>query len=192
MAHRVYSTEGVVLKKEGVGEKSISALILTPDFGLLRLRAQSARAGEGKLRFALEPMTYGLFSFVSGRFGARLVGAEAHEHLLPANLHAARISLGNITRLLVRLLPGEEGHASLFQAMLVGFRFMRDASEEKMGEAECMLVLRVLKELGYLPEDPQLERFALAPLSEGLLYELESMKPHAIRTINKALSETGL
>jgi recombinational DNA repair protein (RecF pathway) len=192
MAHRVYTTDGVVLRKEGVGEKSISALILTPEFGLLRVRAQSARGSEGKLRFALEPMTLGTFSFISGRFGARLVGAQAHEHLLPDNLHASRGALGNITRLLVRLLPGEEAHQSLFEAIVEGFRFMKSSSESHIPHAECALVLCILRELGYLPEDQKLARFAEGTLSVELLTELEHAKPHAVRTINQVLSSTGL
>ncbi len=192
MAHRIYTGERVVLKKGAVGEKSLSALMLTPEFGLVRVRAQGARGSEGKLRAALEPMTFGVFSFVSGRYGARLVGAQAHEHLLPLHLHAARGAVGNITRLLVRLLPGEEGHPALFAAIVDGFRYMRASSEIQIPHAECALVLRILRELGYLPEDPLLARFAEGSLSEKLLSELEQTKPHAIRTINQVLSSTGL
>lgn len=192
MAHRIYTQEGVVLKKEGIGEKSISALILTPDFGLVRVRAQSARDAKGKLRFALEPMTLGIFSFVSGRHGARLVGAEAHEHLLPLQLHEGRRALGSITRLLVRLLPGEEGHKDLFAGIVNGFRFMKDSPSSHIAHAECALVLYILRELGYLPDDPLLSRFASSPLTIELLAELEHTKPHAVRTINEVLSSTGL
>lgn len=192
MAHRIYTQDGVVLKKEGIGEKSISALILTPDFGLVRLRAQSARDPKGKLRFALEPLTFGSFSFISGRHGARLVGAQAHEHLLPLQLHAGRRALGSITRLLVRLLPGEEGHRDLFKGIVDGFRFMKDLPEGQIAYAECALVLSILRELGYLPDDPTLSRFASVPLSTELLAELEHTKPHAVRTINEVLSSTGL
>ena len=192
MAQRIYTDHGIVLVKEGVGETSLSALILTGSYGLLRVRAQGARAGKGKLKTALEPMTLGEYSFVSGRFGARLVGAEATEHLLPREMHAGRRALGNIARLLIRLLPGEESHKELFSSVVEGFTYMREASQEEIAHAECALVLRILRALGYLPEDPQLIRLTESSLSPELLAEVAGAKSHLIRTINQALSSTGL
>ncbi len=192
MAERIYSSDGVVLKKEGIGENSLSILLLTPTHGLVRLRAQGARKGLGKLRFALEPMTFGHYSFIDGKYGMRLVGAQASEIALPPALSGSRRALGNITRLLVRLLPGEEGHEKLFTSVTQGFKYLRSCEEVLVQHAECVLVLTILRELGYLPEDPLLMRFAADSLSDELVREMGEAKPHAVRTINRVLAESGL
>lgn len=192
MAQRVYTTEGLVLRKEGVGETSTSVLVLTPGFGLVRMRAQGARRGEGKLKSALEPMTLGDYSFVAGRHGAKLVGAHAHEMLLPAELHDSRRVAGNLARLSVRLLPGEAHHPELFEGLVRGLRFLRTAEAEVLASAECAMVLFMLRVLGYLPEDPALSRFATSELSRELVEEVAASKAHAIKTINQILLATGL
>jgi DNA repair protein RecO len=192
MAQRIYTTDGLVLRKEGAGETSLSALVLTEDYGLVRMRAQGARMSKGKLRFALEPMTLGSYSFVSGRFGARLVGAQAHEFLLPLHLSAARRVCGNLTKLALRLLPGEEHHAELFSGLVRGLRFLARAEPEVLPAAECAVVLHMLKVLGYLPEDPALARFATADITEQLVEEIAASKTQTVRMINAILMETGL
>ena len=191
MSYAIYSTSGFILGSQPTGEASKTYLIYTEHFGLVRARAQGARLLSGKLRYSLEPMTHGMFSFVDGRYGMRLVGTESFGVLLSSD-RRSRASIGNIVRLLTRLLPADEAHPKLCALVRDGFVFMNTCAHENLMHAECALVLSILRELGYLPDDPQLMRYAQEPLSHPLLVEFGSIKSHAIRTINQVLSESGL
>lgn len=192
MAEKIFNSEGIVLMKQYTGEANASVLVFTSEYGLVRLRAQSARRSTGKLRYALEPMTLGYFSFVRGSQANRLIGAEAHTTLLnPLRVYARRAT-GNIGKLLLRLMPGEEGHPELFSLVKEGFQFMAGCEDGDLPEAECLLVLSLLSKLGYLSEDATLARFAEGAPNHALIAEIRSVRPHAVRTINHVLSLSGL
>ena len=56
-----------------------------------------------------------------------------------------------------------------------------------------LLVLRVLANLGYLPEDAALAPFLLdSRFSKELSEEAHAVRPYLVRTINESLSHTGL
>ena len=192
MAEKVYTSKGVVLLKQAFGEASISALILTEDFGLVRVRAQSARLSKGKLRYALEPLTKGEFSFVRGKEMYRLIGQEVEERLLNNESAQSRRALGQIGRLLLRLMPGEDVHPNLFRIVCGGFKFISTCENTDIPDAECMMVLSILGALGYLPEDASLSPLAARPLSEEVLHEVKGLRPRAVKIINAVLSESGL
>ncbi len=192
MAQKVYSSRGIVLMKQGMGEANTSALILMEAYGLVRLRAQSARRSEGKLRYALEPMTEGTYSFVRGAQSNRLIGAQAETVLLNMNTTASRRTAGQIGRLLLRLLPGEESEPELFRMVHAGFIFMTTCAPEDLPEAECILVLSILSKLGYLSEEASLAQFAEAPLTQEGIAQMRTIRPSAVRAINHVLSLSGL
>jgi len=192
MAGKIYTSDGIVLTKQALGEASTNSLILTRDYGLMRLRAQSARRSEGKLRYALEPMTLGRFTFVRGAGANRLIGAEAHSVLLNFNLDEARRAVGLIARLLLRLLPGEAGDPELFAVVKDGFAFISEAQSDDIADAECLMVISILSRLGYLPEDAALAKFADQPLTTDRIEEIRALRPQAVRTINRVLALSGL
>ncbi len=192
MAERVYTTPGIVLRKYEVGEASVSVLVLTKEHGLVRLRAQSARRGTGKLRYGLEPMTLGTYSFVRGMQSQRLVGVEVNEMLLSPKHGAARQAAGQISRLLIRLMPGEAFDDSIFALVEGGLRYLCALEATEVSEAECAIVLALLSRLGYLSENPTFLSFADEPLSPENLSRMKSLRSEAVRTINHALGLSGL
>ena len=192
MAERVYTTDGLVLSKWSLGESSVSASLLTEHYGLVSVRAQSAREGTGKLRYVLEPFTIGSFSFVRGKRGARIIGGVAYESAAQGLSGKKRNVLGNVSRLLLRLLPGEEPHPFLCKLVIQGFRYLKEASEERREAIECALILTVLKELGYVSNDITLLPFTQSPFNETILAEFSNKRVPVIRAINQALRESGL
>lgn len=192
MAERVYTSEGVVLRKYPAGEASVSVLILTKEHGLIRLRAQGARNQKGKLKAALEPMTHGVFSFVEGREGSRLIGAEAHELLLSQGPGPARQAAGQLSRLLIRLIPGEAADAGVFALVTGALAEFRTAPPADVPALECAVVLALLMRLGYLPEDPALRAVAEAPLADESRLRMKERRVEAVRTINRMLALSGL
>ncbi|MDO8518492.1 MAG: DNA repair protein RecO [bacterium] len=192
--HKLFVTEGIVLQKRGAGEANTLATFLTAELGLVRASARSARVEHSKLRYGLEPLTSGRFSFVQGRREWRLVGAErVSREFLNAPAQRAR-ALGRITRLLLRLVQGEEPLPELYKTVAEGFTYLpRAASDSDAENIECVLVLRILAHLGYLPQTPEITPFLERDFfSIELSAEVARSRALLIRAINESLGATGL
>lgn len=188
--HAIHVAEGVVLGKRGVGESHTLAYVLTEELGLVRARAQSARAEKSKLRFGLEPLTLGRFSFVRGRSEWRLVGVERVSTALGAPL-CGRTAMGRVSRLLLRLVHGEEP-ATLYRTVEEGFAALKEASALEAEALECVLVLRILAELGYVARTSELEEFLDSAYDPALALRAAAARASLVRTINESLHATGL
>lgn len=192
--YRLYVTDGVVLGKRGFGEANTLVFILTKEFGLLRATARSARVEQSKLRYGLEPLTRARFSFVRGRAEWKLTGAEQIERPLLKGAREARSVAGRVSKLLMRLIHGEEPTQELFATVAEGFAALaRAGSVSDMRAIESVLVLRILAHLGYLPHTQALKPFIEADFfSLELAQEVERSRALLMRTINESLSATGL
>lgn len=203
--HTVFSTEGVILSKRGNGEANVRVSILTEGLGLIRAAARSSRVEESKLRYGLEPLTRARFSFVRGKAEWRLVGVESiAKDCLPLDA-PRRTRSGQVARLLLRLVQGEEPMPELYHTVREGLMFMAAEREQPARTAEgvqsggdaqaveCVLVLRVLSQLGYLPHTP-----ALTPFIQDTFFSIELAAEAArartllVRTINESLQQSGL
>lgn len=192
--YQLFVSEGIVLGKRGFGEANAFTSILTKEFGLLRAAARSARVEQSKLRYGLEPLTRARFTFVRGRSEWKLTGVEAVERPLLKSSREARAVAGRVSKLLSRLIQGEEPVTELFESVDSGFAALARAGEEKMVRSiESVLVLRILSHLGYLPHTPALSPFLEADFfSIELTAEVERSRALLMRTINESLSATGL
>jgi DNA repair protein RecO (recombination protein O) len=193
--HKIVTTPGLVIGKRGVGEANVLVSILTEDLGLVRASARSARLERSKMRYGLEPLARGRFSLVRGRHEWKLTGT--HDILfdcLSPTISSARTQAGKIAKLLVRLMPGEEPAPLLYRTVVEGLQALARSSEKSLAEdIECVLVLRMLSSLGYLPHTE-----ALAPFVDADFFSLELSSEIAVsrsllvRTINESLKATGL
>lgn len=192
--HRLIITEGVVLAKRGAGEANTLAVILTEDIGLVQAKAQSARRERSKLRYGLEPLAQGRFSFVRGKHEWKLIGAEQASRAILDAPSQNRSAAGRITRLIMRLVQGEEAATPLFRIMRDGFSLLAIArAKEDIESVECVLVLRILFNLGYLPNTPELAPFINdASLSLELASRAAASRSALVRAINESLSASGL
>jgi len=192
--HRLFTGEAIVLGKRGVGEANTLLALLTREMGVIRAAARSTRVEESKLRFGLEPLTRGTFSFVRGKYEWKLTGVENISRGFISQSTVRRRAAGRIAKLLLRLIHGEEGVGGIYDTTVEGLISLAGvASEQEAENVECILVLRILSELGYVPSSQK-----LTPLVENKLFSTEilaeatSMRPFLIRTINESLSATGL
>lgn len=190
--HKIHVTDGLVLQKRGVGEGSVSVTLLTRELGVLYARAQSARAEKSKLRYGLEPLTSARFSLVRGKQLWRLTGAEEISRAFASTSTKKRMALGRVSKLLLRLITGEEPVPALYQTVAEGFDAVCTCPLQALEATEIVLVLRVLSQLGYLPRSE-----ALAPFVDGaftLEVSAEALKRRAllVRAINESLGATGL
>lgn len=191
---KVVACEGIVLGKRGVGEANTGVLILTDELGLVRAAARSARRDRSKLRYGLEPFTVGRFTFVQGRSEWKYIGGEKLSRELLGAPAAARAAAGRVAKLLMRLIHGEERAPVLFASAREGFVLLAQAQRREEVEAlECVLVLRILFNLGYLPKTPELSPFLEdGGFSVALAAEAARSRSALIKTINESLSATGL
>jgi len=192
--HSIVSTDGLVLAKRGAGEANTLVAILTKDLGLVRASARSARVEQSKLRYGLETLTHGKFSLVRGRYEWKLVGTQDLSRSYLGATAARRRAAGRIARLLLRLIHGEEPVEALYDTVAQGLECLARAATDADAESiECVLVLRVLAHLGYLPHTPQLAPFIEADFfSMELTAAVTRSRNLLIRTINESLSATGL
>ena len=192
--HKIFVTAGVVLGKRGVGEANTLVVMLTEHLGLVRARAQSARLQKSKLRYGLEPLTRARFSLVRGKHEWRLVGAEAASREYIALSATRRQRSGKVARLLLRLISGEEPVPEVYKTVAEGFAYLARAESEQDAEAvECVLVLRILAALGYLPQTQEIKKFVETDFfSLELAAEAARSRALLIRAINESLESTGL
>jgi DNA repair protein RecO len=190
--HQIHITDGLVLRKRAVGEENAQVFVFTQDLGLVRAVARAARRENSKLRYGLEPLTRGRYSFVKGRHEWRLVSAtDVSRDLGQASL-SQRKRLGQVSSLLMRLVLGAEPNPQLYKTVSDGFDTL--ARVETEGDSvECVLVLRILANLGYVPELPALSPFINDdPFSPELAQQAAASRTLLIKLINDSLHATGL
>lgn len=192
--HTLFVSDGVILSKRAAGEANVLVSILTKELGIVRAHARSARAEKSKLRYALEPLTCARFTFVRGKHEWKLVGAENALHVFSSAPAPRRRAAGRIIQLLSRLVHGEERVPQLYKNLADGFLYLARAVDDTDAESiECVIVLRILAHLGYLPKTRELLPFIEADFfSMELAAQAARSRALLIRTINESLGMTGL
>ncbi len=190
--HDKYITEGIVLGKKGVGEANTLVYILTEELGLVRAKATSSRREASKLRYGLEMLSRARYTFVRGKAEWRLTGVDDASRELISSTVAQRKRLGQVSKLLMRLVLGAEHTPELYKTVREGFMTLAH-TEENADSIECVLVLRILAHLGYLPELPALAPFVESDrFSPELAVQAAASRRLLIKLINDSLQATGL
>lgn len=190
--HAKHITEGIVLGKKGVGEAHALVYILTAELGLVRAKAVSSRREVSKLRYGLETFSSARYTFVRGKQEWRLTGVDDVSRELLGSTSAQRKRLGQVSKLLLRLVLGAEHTPEFYKTVREGF-FALAHTEENADSVECVLVLRVLAHLGYLPELPALTPFVESDrFSPELAVQAAASRKLLIKLINDSLQATGL
>lgn len=190
--HDIVVTEGIVLRKRAVGEAHVQVFVFTRDLGLVRAKATSARAETSKLRYGLEPLTRARFSFVKGRSEWRLVGVEQVSREFVSAPLTTRNRLGQVSALLTRLIVGAEPSPDLYAVVSNGFDTLARVSQDA-DSVECVLVLRILSQLGYLPQLPLVTPFVESDTySAELAAQAADARKNLIKLINESLQASGL
>lgn len=196
MSHHIYHTDALVLAGDDRGEANKYLTLFTSELGLIRATAQGVRLGKSKLRFALQDFSYVRVDLVRGRDVWRVTSAIFQESFAPVVLSPdSGVVLRNVTRLLIRLLAGEESHPDLFAHVLESFRYLKEKSSEVAASilsAESVIVLRILFHTGYLALREADDMFLTAPLGQALLEEAALRRQEMLRMINASLQETQL
>lgn len=191
--HHIYHTEGIILGSGNFGETGKYYSIFTRDLGMIYASAQGVRKMSSKLRFVLQDFSYLKIDLVKGKDFWRITSASKTNKL--ENLSRPEIFevFVNISKLLKRLLAGEDPNKTLFVDFLNGLSVLEKAeTKEELRNVEVVIVLRILNNLGYIGGNEILKDFIKSPFEEGLIFKVSESRAKILYQINKALKETHL
>lgn len=189
MRHK-YETRGIVLSRSSLGEANAFVTLLTPELGLVRVRAQGLRRSGAKLAAALATLAESSVVLVRGREGWRLAGAVLEENWFARMRRAdARARAARVLGLLLRLVAGEAQDAALFPVIRGFFETLAELPEDAHEAAEVLAALRVLAALGLDAGELPGEASAFTP---PLLAAVALDRPRYIARINHDIAASGL
>lgn len=192
--HHIYHTEGIILGSRNYGEAGKYFYIFTKELGLVFASAQGIRKLSSKLRFTLQDFSYVNVDLVRGRDFWRITTATKNGELenLANNIIIFPV-LVSLTKLLQRLLAGEEKNETLFLDLIRGLKVLENKkNKEEVNNVEVLLVLRILHHLGYVGGADLVDNCATSPLEEDLVFQISKNRTQILNHINKALRETQL
>ena len=194
MAYHIYTTDGIILKRTGFGEANILLRVLTEELGLIIASARSARLAVSKLRPALQEYAYVSISVIHGKGGWKITNVLEKNNFFFDLPEYSRGVLWRIVSVLIQMIPGESPHPEIFQTVRTGFEFLKSVLEKQLSEFECLMVLRILYQLGYVVSDSDTEIFLKESnvWSGELLAKISARKPALISLINNGLKESQL
>ena len=198
MAHHIYTTQALIIEGTLTGEANKSYLLFTKELGMIRATAQGVRLLKSKLRFSLQDFTYVSVSVVRGKEIWRITSARGLAHIYDIYKDLGRkeliVMLANVCALIKRLMPQEEKHQELFEYLVEAFRYeyLPTISEDEIKSLECILVITILRELGYFGHVPMLEPYDKVTITPGILESAAHIRKRAYQEINRALHETQL
>ncbi len=192
--HHIYHTEGIILGSRNFGEAGRYYSIFTKELGMVRASAQGVRKMHSKLRYVLQDFSYIKVDLVRGKDFWRVTSAGKTNELesLTKNPEILKITT-NVSRLLKKLLQGEEKNEELFVDLIKGFKLLENKLDKSYLEGiEMFLVLRILHHLGYIGGDKNIADLVLSPINEELFTAMTTHKKVILNEINKALGETQM
>ena len=126
MSYHLYHTDALVLGSAPSGEGSKLIVLFTRDLGLITASAQSVREERSKLRYGLQDFSYSDVTLVRGKEFWRLTNAALYENMLDQGEERKAVQMvSRISKLLRRLLAGEEKNEPLFVSVLEGLQFVK-------------------------------------------------------------------
>lgn len=195
MPYHIYHTEALILSARPLGEGDRLFHCYTRELGLVAARAKSVREARSRLRYALQTFAHAEIDLVEGKSGWRLISARpiTSFRALWEDREKRRIA-AELAALLKRLIQGEERHAELFEDILLGLSFLEGVEERHvLGDAELLLVVRLIAALGYWRAE---ERFApllaLPGYSRDALHAMPPLRSALLKEVNHALHSSHL
>ena len=178
MAHQIYLTEGIILKKRDFGEADRLFWIYTEKFGMIMASAKGVRLEKSKLRGNLDVFTYGEYAVISSKDFWRLV--DARETISPKlnrnSAEPARLIGGQgkvfarTANLLTRMIKGEERNEELWnQLKKIFLKLIREnIPKEDLKDLEIKSTAAILKTLGYMDEIPSSGKVIISAINRAI------------------------
>jgi DNA repair protein RecO (recombination protein O) len=194
--YKIYETKGYVLSSIPSGEADRLLNVFTKELGLVRAKAQGIRYEKSKLRFSTQDFSEVNISLVRGKGYWRLVNASSESNLFQEIKDRNKLEVVlRIFSLLERLIQGEEKNDDLFNILdsAISYLSNTDIKKEDLLDVECVIVLRILNNLGYVGNNKNLSFFTLgSDMHDDVAKEMKTERKHALTEINRALKESQL
>ncbi len=194
--HHIHHTHALVLYSRNRGEANRVFTLLTREMGLVHAVAQGIRLQKSKLRYALTEYAYAKVDLVRGRETWRVTSAAPLRSFsgIRQTMKGVKL-LASVSKLLRRLIRGEaEVTEQLFDDIITAYDFLEqqpyDASLYEV--VELVLVLRVLKNLGYISDGQLAQEYTQMPFNPHAIDIERFEKKTIIFEINRALRESHL
>lgn len=142
MAHQIYLTEGIILKKKDFGEADRLFWIYTEKFGMIMASAKGVRLEKSKLRNNLAVFSYGEFAVISSKDFWRIVDARG---IISLKLSGQTKVFAKIASLAIRMIKGEDRNEKTWLELKNTF-----LAKEGEKDFETKSVARLLQSLGYM------------------------------------------
>ncbi len=186
---QTYATSAFILGKSPTSEASASIALLTPDFGVIRARAQGVRKPGAKMAPALQTFARSDVTLMRGKDGWRLTGAILVQNWAQELPVPARMRAGRVAELMQRLVSGERRDPELYALVENFVTTLPKYDEEMQDAAECLAALRLLNMMGFdageIPGEPD-------DFSEPTVTIASMNRKDLIVRINNDLAASGL
>ncbi len=192
MYHK-HHTKGIVVYGMNEGDDSKRIWIFSEDFGLLGAKAQGSRKSGSRLKFGLQDFSYGTFSLIKGKTGWKLVSVNTENNFFEdLKFSKVRASIAvNVLNFVHKNIGIEEENKELFKIVFDFLKFLKITEDSKVSLAECLVMLRVIHNLGFLKHDPEFSNYlAFSVLDEKELELVAPRKAQMINLINDSMKST--
>lgn len=181
------------MSSRNFGEAGKYYSIFTRDLGMISASAQGVRKMSSKLRFVLQDFTYLKIDLVKGKDFWRVTSASKTNKLEELSKPEIFRVFANISKLLKRLLAGEDKNEDLFVDLLNGLSILeKSGTKEKLRNVEAVIVLRILDNLGYIGGSEILKDLVKSPFEKDLIFKVSKSRAKVLYQINKVLKDTHL
>lgn len=167
MAHQIYLTEGIILKKKDFGEADRLFWIYTEKFGMIMASGRSVRVEKSKLRYGLELFSLSDFAFISSGDFWKIV--DAKDICLAKDIFAAGI-FSNVSKLLLRMIKGQERNDFIWQKLKILFLnfFSENLDKKNLKNLEVDFAASVLHNLGYVADLPKTRQSSVLAINRAI------------------------
>jgi len=149
----VYKAEGIVLRRQAIGEADRTITLLTREYGKLRAVARGTRRATSRLGGRVEPYTHARFLLARGRSLDVIAQVEvvgAFSGIRADLLRSAYASY--VVEVVDRLLPERDRQDEVFTLVLDVLAALEQAGEDEAEVQTLWFALRLASDLGYRPE----------------------------------------
>ncbi len=164
-----FKTEGIVLKRTNFGEADKILTIFTKHYGKLHLLAKGIRRTTSKKAPHLEPFSFAKLFIAKGKNLDLVMEAEVINNFSLLRKSLKKISLAyEICEIMDRLCPEQQTNRSLFELAVFELEKLSNSTDEQQYQINDF-ILKLLWDLGYLPEGKILIEADLNTFIEGVM-----------------------
>lgn len=165
-----YSAVGVILKRRNFSEADRIITIFTKYHGKIYAIAKGVRKITSRKAPSLEPFTLCKLFIVSGKNLDIITETELISSFpsLRKNLKSVTLAY-EICEMIDRLLPEKQINRSLFELIINSFNALNDPQQKMETINQEEVLMKILWDLGYLPENRSLHGVELSNFIENIL-----------------------